>query len=101
MMARWFGEEVAAVVAVADAELTELRAEVESAYADFAAMSNSHASLDHRAEMNRINWLLWRNRAEAAEAKVARVEALVEEAQYRNDASAHWTEIRTALDGDA
>ena len=65
-----------AVMAVADAEQAELRAEVESAYADFAAMSNSHASLDHRAEMNRINWPLWRKRAEAAEAKVARVEAL-------------------------
>ena len=69
----------AEVVAVADAEQAELRAE-------------AVARLELASQQMR--------RAEAAEAKVARVEALCESADLRFDEPRLWTsEIRAALDG--
>jgi hypothetical protein len=63
---------VRAVMAVADAEQAELRAEVKATYRDFAEVSAHSASLDHR--------LRAAERALAVErAKVARVEALVDQ----------------------
>jgi len=68
MMARWFGDEVAAVMAVADAEQAELRAEIERWRDDWLRLDREASVSANALEA----------RAEAAEAKVARVEALLD-----------------------
>ena len=86
---RWSRVVAHAVIAVANAEQAELRAEV---------------------GRSRKNAAHWQSLAEAAEAKVARVEALVDEWEASYGVSPlpdHWgvktriEEFRAALDGDA
>ena len=100
---------VDAVMAVADAEQAELRAEVERLTAERDAAQehvayhlrdyslNSEATGDLAVDMAAYTGRL-KIRAEAAEAKVARVEAL---AQYDPPRGYTADDLRAALDGDA
>lgn len=56
---------------------------------------------DAGAESKRVIWVCHLDRAEKAEAAIARAREVIRELHVPGQTSWHWSDIETALDGDA